>query len=363
MPFISDKQFLKFKVRQKMLGHEVLMYQRIMEGMRKGLKFESFLKLIINTLRSGMGFKRAGIFLMEPDGKHIALAMGVDEHEHFEKGKSRFLVHPEKGNNGLSDLVNGYYKYFVTNRAEKRIKKNLNEEHLTILNNAAVPLQVSHGRVVGALAVDNLNINRPITKSDVATLLNYSTQVGLAIESFWNHEKILNQSVTDPMTGLFNRRFFERTLTQELGRCQRYKRCCSLILVDIDHFKKVNDTYGHGAGDEVIKQVACLLRDSVRSMDVMARIGGEEFAVLLPETPPQNLKVVVNRLLKMVREMKPQVKRMLTDKRRITISLGVSSYRRGSVKAAQMVKAADKSLYEAKRKGRNRKGSLRIISN
>src|SRR6185369_17741265 len=100
---------------QKVLTQEVFMYQRVMEGMRKGLKFEGLLKVIVDSVRTGLGFKRAGVFLMEPDGKHISLALGVNEKGRFEKSKSRFRVHPEKGKNGLSDLVNGHYKFYVTN--------------------------------------------------------------------------------------------------------------------------------------------------------------------------------------------------------------------------------------------------------
>jgi diguanylate cyclase (GGDEF)-like protein len=363
LPHNPKTNLQKILRRQRLLQHEILMYQSVMEGLRKGLKFESLLKLIINVVRKGLGFKRAGIFLVDPDGKHIRLAMGVDQYGRFERDKNIFLVTQRKGVNGMSDLVNGYYKYYLTNNSVKRIADRFEEENLVVYNNASVPIQVGRGRVIGILAVDNLNINRFITQSDVSSLMNYSTQVGLAIESFRSHERALAQSITDPMTGLYNRRFFDRALAQELARCVRYKRCASLIFLDIDHFKRVNDTYGHGAGDEIIKQTATLLRSSVRSLDVVARIGGEEYAILLPETPPNNVSTVVKRILRTIRETKPAHGQMETDGHRITLSLGVVTYRKGLVKPSQMVKLGDQSLYDAKHHGRNRCGRMQVISN
>ncbi len=112
-------------------------------------------------------------------------------------------------------------------------------------------------------------MNRTITRSDIFTLLNYATQVGLALQSLKAHEQILNLTVTDPLTGLRNRRFFDQALDMEIKRCQRYGRSCCLVMGDLDHFKRINDRYGHAAGDEVLKLVANLLRDSVRSVDIV----------------------------------------------------------------------------------------------
>jgi diguanylate cyclase (GGDEF)-like protein len=225
-----------------------------------------------------------------------------------------------------------------------------------VLNNALVPLRFGREKAIGALAVDNLDENRPISKVDVQALMTFATEAGLAIESFRSHERMISLSFTDPMTGLYNRRFFDKALAQELSRCQRYGRFFSLLLVDIDHFKRVNDTYGHDSGDEVIKQVAKTLQINLRGMDVVTRIGGEEFAIILPETPHQNLVVVVNRLLKEVRQSEPAVDSMTNAGERVTISIGVASYNGGPVSVNELYKLADKSLYRAKRKGRDRSG-------
>jgi diguanylate cyclase (GGDEF)-like protein len=196
----------------------------------------------------------------------------------------------------------------------------------------------------------------------VASLLNYGTQVGLAIQSLETHEKILQQSLTDPLTGLYNRRFFEQELDHEIKRCQRYGRAFTLLLADIDYFKKINDTYGHDAGDEILKQVGYLIKSNLRGLDIVARVGGEEFAIILPETPPNSISIVTRRLMKAMRNCKPSFLPMSQDHHPITFSLGVASYRRGLATPKIMFKLVDESLYEAKRGGRNRVGNFRIFS-
>jgi diguanylate cyclase (GGDEF)-like protein len=169
--------------------------------------------------------------------------------------------------------------------------------------------------------------------------------------------------MTDPLTGLHNRRFFETAFDQELKRCQRYNRAFTLIIADLDRFKKINDTFGHNAGDEVLKQVSGIIRDSLRTMDMVTRIGGEEFGILLLETPPKSVQTVTNRLLKNIREATPLVEEMVLRRHRTTISLGIASFRKGNqVTTEEMFKLADKSLYIAKHRGRNRCGPIQKIS-
>ncbi len=346
------QQLLKVQRFQK---HQILMYQKVMEGIRQDLEFKNLLKLIIRSVCKGLGFKRAGIFLVEPDGKSVRLAMGIDRKGRYEHDLDRIPITNRRGYGNFSDIIHGYKKYFFSNNIPKRVGKK-NVFRVPVLNNALVPLQFGREKAIGALAVDNLNENRPITGADVQALMTFATEAGLAIESFRSHERMISLSFTDALTGLYNRRFFDKALAQEMGRCQRYGRFFSLLLIDIDHFKRVNDTYGHDAGDEIIQQVSKILQINLRSMDVVTRIGGEEFAIILPETPHQNLVVVVNRLLKEVRHAEPLVGTMASEGERTTISIGVASYNGGNVSTAELYKLADKSLYKAKRTGRDKSG-------
>lgn len=154
-------------------------------------------------------------------------------------------------------------------------------------------------------------------------------------------------ALTDSLTGLYNRAYFDATITQEVARCSRRNLPLSLLMVDLDHFKKINDTYGHLAGDRALAAVAQVLREQSRISDTVCRFGGEEFAVILPETNNANAATVAERIRKKIAQLELEFP--------ITASIGV-----GSVKVTKqllpdhLIAEADGALYEAKSQGRNR---------
>lgn len=164
-------------------------------------------------------------------------------------------------------------------------------------------------------------------------------------------EKLLRLATTDSLTGLFNRRVFMETAGNELERSIRYGRPLSMLMLDIDHFKRVNDTYGHDAGDDVLKFLSGIGLKLLRGMDCFARIGGEEFAVLLPDTPLGGAISVAERMREEVEKTEMTTR---SGNLYITISIGVSNLNEEISDLESMLKAADVALYAAKRDGRNR---------
>ena len=167
-----------------------------------------------------------------------------------------------------------------------------------------------------------------------------------------NH-KLKRLAATDTLTLLFNRRYFDQVLKRETDRRNRYKLPLSLVMVDIDHFKQINDTHGHEAGDNAIKQVATILSDCARTADLTARYGGEEFVIILPQTDPENATVFAER----AREAIAEAEFELVDKQttKLTISLGIAgvSATDAPIDVQFLTSSADKALYEAKKTGRN----------
>ncbi|WP_422777815.1 diguanylate cyclase [Pseudomonas mediterranea] len=158
-------------------------------------------------------------------------------------------------------------------------------------------------------------------------------------------------SSTDRLTGLYNRGHWEESLKATYARHQRYGNNSSLVMFDIDHFKRVNDTYGHQAGDKVIEQVARLVREHVRDSDVAGRYGGEEFGVVLSDTDKAGARMFAERLRKAVEEMDvPYGDQVI----RFTISLGVADLSQPSNSHADLIAWADEALYTSKKTGRNR---------
>lgn len=163
--------------------------------------------------------------------------------------------------------------------------------------------------------------------------------------------ELAEMATRDPLTGLFNRRELSRLLEEELERAKRYQRSMAILWIDFDHFKDVNDTHGHAAGDSVLKSVSQLLLDSVRSVDWVGRFGGEEFVIVLPEMDANEARETAER----IRDLVSSVPQPLGGGRsvRLTISVGVAVCPNHGLTAPQLRAAADRAMYRAKDRGRN----------
>ena len=158
--------------------------------------------------------------------------------------------------------------------------------------------------------------------------------------------KLEKTAITDPLTGIYNRRFFQEKLKEEISLAQRYGRPFSLLLMDIDYFKKINDKFGHDVGDKVLVEFVSVVKKQIRDLDILCRVGGEEFAVILPETTLHDAVRVAKKINALVRE-NPEATVS------VTVSLGVVEYRKGESEA-DIYKRVDNALYKAKISGRNR---------
>lgn len=170
------------------------------------------------------------------------------------------------------------------------------------------------------------------------------------IESLY-HEEIYRLSTVDGLTQVFNKRYFVEALDREINRARRYGRALSLMMFDIDHFKRCNDTFGHRAGDHVLRQVADLVRKRARAADIVARYGGEEFAVILPEVDVRGAAMFAESVRQAI------AREVITFEERtipVTISIGVSQLDASIKRPDDLVSAADARLYKAKEGGRNR---------
>lgn len=170
------------------------------------------------------------------------------------------------------------------------------------------------------------------------------------------NEELERLSVTDGLTGLYNRRRLMETLNDEARRSQRLKHTFAVLMVDVDHFKKYNDSFGHQAGDTVLTRVAGLLREATREVDFVARYGGEEFLVLLPETG-------ISEALDIAERIRTRIAAEVFHGRHMTVSIGVAEFPLHGENADQVVGAADEALYEAKREGRDkvRRAGLKLV--
>ncbi|NBD12173.1 MULTISPECIES: GGDEF domain-containing protein [Corallococcus] len=165
------------------------------------------------------------------------------------------------------------------------------------------------------------------------------------------HDEIYRLTTMDGLTQIYNRRYFDEQLDREISRSRRYERVLSLVMLDLDHFKEVNDTYGHLAGDSVLKQLASTVRTRIRREDVFARYGGEEFALLLPEIHLTGARQLAEKVRKLVERQRFEFDKQVIP---VTLSVGVATLEPHHREPSELVRAADEHLFEAKSQGRNR---------
>jgi diguanylate cyclase (GGDEF)-like protein len=211
----------------------------------------------------------------------------------------------------------------------------------------AVPLK-SSGTVIGVL---DLFAEHAFDDADLATIRTFASQATVAIDNVLLHEEAQRLSITDGLTGLWNYRYFSMTVAKEIERAARFSRPLGLLMLDLDHFKGVNDTFGHQRGDAVLVELAARIRGEVRDVDTVARYGGEEIVVILPETDADGLAQLAERVCAAVRRRpfgEPGASPV-----HLTVSAGGAVFPTHGLQASTLLAAADKALYDAKHGGRD----------
>jgi diguanylate cyclase (GGDEF)-like protein/PAS domain S-box-containing protein len=221
------------------------------------------------------------------------------------------------------------------------------------LSHLCIPM-VGQGEMLGILRLgfSGIEAGAVASRHSLQRLaLSVAAQIALSLGSLQLHEKLRSQSIRDPLTGLFNRRFMQESLDKEMIRARRKGRPLSLLFLDIDHFKRFNDTFGHDAGDFVLQSFAELLSRFFRGDDVACRWGGEEFAVILPESLQQDAAVRANSLRTEVQKLGLQYRGTRLDP--ITISIGVATFPEHASASEELLRIADQCLYQSKSAGRD----------
>ncbi|MBE9227748.1 diguanylate cyclase [Phormidium sp. LEGE 05292] len=191
-----------------------------------------------------------------------------------------------------------------------------------------------------------------LTKAKQQLAITVAEQIALALGNLKLHEALQQQSIRDPLTGLFNRRYLEESLEREVSRAERKEQNLGIIMLDVDHFKRFNDTFGHDAGDTLLRELGLFLKKNIRGSDIACRFGGEEFLIILPEA---SVEVTVQRA-ELIRE---GIKHLNLHNRNqqlgtITVSLGVAIFPQHGMTGEIVIQAADTALYQAKAQGRDR---------
>ncbi|SNB46798.1 sensor domain-containing diguanylate cyclase [Geobacter sp. DSM 9736] len=231
-----------------------------------------------------------------------------------------------------------------TDGADALLKEN-------IRSLVCVPLLLQ-GRPLGVLYLYDFQ-PRELEQRQLDLLGIFASFAVMSIDNASLHTRTKRMAITDALTGIYNNRYFKQVFPYELSRARRYGKPLSLIMMDIDHFKQLNDTYGHPKGDQVLATLGKVLSGSLRAADFSFRYGGEEFAVLLPETRIEGAFLVAESLREKIRKSVSPVLGEAVDQQ-VTVSLGVACYPNDANTPELLLKHADSCLYKAKKQGRNR---------
>ena len=367
---------------------ELTLLYEISNAMRTTLELNRILYIILTgvTSHSGLGFNRAILFLVNPQGDSLEPKMAIGP-ESGEEAKEiwQYIVN---ANQHLDDLIREEKVDQNTDNsaifnAIKTLKIPLNNDeynpfaqayfkgepkHITTAtvslyahtpffqvfktNELVIMPLKAKDKVIGLITADNLFTQKNITPEDLRIFTMLANQAGLAIENSRLYEMVKHKSNTDSLTELWNHGFFQEKILEQIELHRKDGSHLSLLMLDIDDFKKLNDTFGHQKGDVVIIKIADILKHSARADDYVCRYGGEEFAILLPLTNKEEAHKLAEEIRKKV-ELNLS-NHLITDQAYpITLSLGLASFPPDAQNKEELIAKADKAMYIAKFSGKN----------
>jgi two-component system, cell cycle response regulator len=317
--------------------------ERIGEALRSTHDLDGLLSVVLETATATLG-ATAGVVLyrrgdqlelMAEQGLHEAsmLAPAVVSPGHGVLGRVVSRGIPVRGRIGTGDLL-------MPAEGEPSVGDVL-----------AVPL-VSMGSSVGVIALYDRTDRRAFDTTDEESLTTLAGQASIAIDNVHFHNEAQRLSTTDPLTGLWNFRYLSMSLAREIERSTRFDRPLAVLMLDLDHFKQVNDAHGHQRGDTVLRELASRVQEQIREVDTFARYGGEEFVVVLPETTVEGAAQLADRICQAVR--REPFRHDGEEPLHVTVSVGGAAFPEHGSSPATLMRAADRALYVAKNAGRNR---------
>lgn len=323
----------------------------ILYSVSKALNFATDLKkillFILDKARDAVDAQKASLMLLDNNTNelvvHVVRGMPPDVEAKINSGEAECMK--IKVGEGIAGQVAESRKYLLINEAreDKRFKKSAGSFVDSIL---CMPL-IMNDEVIGVVNLTNKAKGGKFTSEDIDILSTLANQAAMTIYN----ARLYHLAITDGLTQLRTHNYFQQRLVEELARARKFKHSLSIIISDLDHFKGLNDSYGHQEGDIILMETARLFRFNVTESDIVARYGGEEFALILVEADAAKASAIAERLRKKVESHEYPSKK---GKLKVTVSLGVATFPKNAPDKDSLIGAADKALYKAKESGRNR---------
>jgi len=332
------------------LTKDVSVFLEIAKTVGSAMDSEEIFSIILDKSTQYVQAEQGSIMLLDEDRRELSIkAMkGLNK-----KVVELLKIHPGEGISGQV-VMSGSPLIVADIDTDHRITQERRPRYKT-KSFISIPLKLD-GRTIGVLNVADKISGEIFSKEDLQLLVSIGAYASVAIERsrfYQKTEELKKISITDSLTGLLNRRYFQERMSEEIERSRRHHLPLSLIMLDVDDFKRVNDSLGHLIGDEVLKATARCLRNSIRTIDVAARYGGEEFTVILPQTSKADAQTIAERICAEVYRLDlPFIKS--DHKLVLSASLGLATYPEDAETLEDLIRNADIALYAAKSQGKNR---------
>ncbi|NWK78125.1 diguanylate cyclase [Aquitalea sp. LB_tupeE] len=341
-----DREVTDSRLAQRLLSEE----NAVMEMIASNQPLEDTLAQICTMIETQLAGGRCSVMLLTEDGQHLHVASGPRLPAGYTSRIEGIAIGPEVGSCGTA----AYWKRTII--VEDMESSPLWQPYLELTRRFALracwstPLFSSQRELLGTFAIYYSEPRTP-TPEEMRLVYRSSHITAIALQSDLHEQKLVQLATVDELTHLDNRRHFLQQAGRELKRSQRYQTPMGVLMMDLDHFKNINDQYGHAAGDEVITHFARLCREVLRTSDLTGRLGGEEFAAVLPNTDSNAALAAAERLRQAVSNSQVTVNGQNIH---YTVSLGMTLLRETDLHVDDLLKRADKLLYQAKHEGRNR---------
>jgi diguanylate cyclase (GGDEF)-like protein len=338
-----DEMRINLKTTREDLDYRILQLSTLFEvgkAISSELNFRKLQDMILEISVKVTKAERGSLMLLDDAEKLLSIGVAVGLNEDIAKD-----IKIEIGQSVAGWVAKNRQPLFIEDVETDSIFKSIKKVNVRTGTLMCMPL-TAKDKTLGTL---NVSRSEPysFTEKDFELFVNLANQAAIAIDN----ARLYRYAVTDEMTKLYNHRYFQQRLDEELQRCDRYSGHVSLILIDVDHFKAFNDTYGHPEGDRVLKTVARLIEDSIREIDIASRYGGEEFTVICPERNTEGSMVPAERIRQAIEGYEFKIKGVTVP---LTISVGVACYPELAKTKKELISRADKALYYSKHNGRNR---------